>query len=65
MPIVKADRLTDIACNLLQGAGAPPEEAETVARHVIGANLAGHDSHGVIQIPTYIDRIEKNEIVPD
>ena len=64
MPIVKADQLTDIAYNLLQGAGAPAVEAETVARHVIGANLAGHDSHGVIQIPTYIDRIEKNEIVP-
>lgn len=64
MPIVKADRLTLIADALLQGAGTPPEEADTVARHVIGANLAGHDSHGIIQIPTYIDRVDKGHILP-
>ena len=64
MPTVKADRLTLIADALLRGAGTPPEEAETVARHVIGANLAGHDSHGIIQIPTYIDRVDKGHIVP-
>ena len=52
MPIVKAKILEEIADNLLQGAGAPEEEAATVARHVIGANLAGHDSHGIIQILT-------------
>ena len=64
MPTVKADRLTEIADNLLQGAGAPAVEAATVARHVIGANMAGHDSHGIIQIPTYIDRVDKGDIVP-
>lgn len=64
MPTVQADRLTTIATRLLIGAGAPAEEAEIVARHSIGANLAGHDSHGIIQIPTYIDRIERGHIVP-
>ena len=64
MPIVMADRLTEIADALLQGAGAPAVEAAIVARHVIGANLAGHDSHGIIQIPTYIDRVDKGDIVP-
>ena len=33
-------------------------------RHSIDANLAGHDSHGIIQIPTYIDRIQVGHIVP-
>src|SRR5689334_12479059 len=33
-------------------------------RHCIDANLAGHDSHGIIQIPTYIDRIKVGHIVP-
>ncbi len=64
MPTVMADRLTEIADNLLQGAGTPADEAATVARHVIGANLAGHDSHGIIQIPTYIDRVDRKDIVP-
>ncbi|MEM7404602.1 MAG: Ldh family oxidoreductase, partial [Pseudomonadota bacterium] len=44
--------------------GAPRAEAETVARHSVAANLTGHDSHGIIQIPSYIDRIEKGHIVP-
>jgi uncharacterized oxidoreductase len=33
-------------------------------RHVVAANLAGHDSHGVIQVPTYIERIKLGHIVP-
>lgn len=61
---VAHDRLQTIAEALLIGAGASPSEAEIVARHCIGANLAGHDSHGIIAIPTYIDRIKKGHIVP-
>ncbi len=64
MPTVPADRLEKIAATLLQGAGASAEEAAIVARHSIGANLAGHDSHGIIQIPVYIDRVNKEHIVP-
>lgn len=64
MPVVAADRLRNIVQALLQAAGASFEEAATVARYSVAANLAGHDSHGVIQIPTYIDRIGKGHIVP-
>ncbi|MBR0668887.1 Ldh family oxidoreductase [Roseomonas hellenica] len=64
MPVIPADRLKTIAEALLVGAGVPAEEAATVARHCIGANLAGHDSHGIIQIPGYIDRIKAGHIVP-
>lgn len=35
-----------------------------MARHLVGANLAGHDSHGVIQVPTYVNRIKLGQIVP-
>jgi len=64
MPTVSADRLMDIANSLLQAAGASAEEAATIARYNIGANLVGHDSHGIILIPTYIDRIKVGHIVP-
>jgi len=53
-----------IGAALLVAAGAPPHEAEIVMRHSVDANLAGHDSHGIIQIPTYIDRIQVGHIVP-
>ena len=44
MALHTADRLRDIGTALLIGAGAPPEEAATVMRHCIEANLAGHVS---------------------
>ena len=64
MPNVSAERLIEIANALLQAAGASAEEAATIARYNIGANLVGHDSHGIILIPTYIDRIKAGNIVP-
>ena len=64
MPTIQADRLQNIAAQLLIGAGASEEEAAIVSKHSIGANLAGHDSHGIIQIPTYIDRVKRGHIVP-
>ena len=30
----------------------------------VNANLAGHNSHGIIAVPTYIDRIKAGHIVP-
>ncbi|MGH6717539.1 MAG: Ldh family oxidoreductase, partial [Bradyrhizobium sp.] len=64
MPAVQADRLIRIGAALLVAAGASAEEAEAVATGCVNANLAGHDSHGVITIPTYIDRIKVGHIVP-
>lgn len=64
MPTVQADRLTKIGSALLQAAGASQEEANAVAVGCVNANLAGHDSHGIIAVPTYIDRIKAGHIVP-
>jgi LDH2 family malate/lactate/ureidoglycolate dehydrogenase len=64
MPIVKADRLSHIGAALLKAAGASDEEAQAVAVGCVNANLAGHDSHGIIAIPTYIDRVKAGHIMP-
>ena len=64
MPKIVAERLIEIGRALFEAAGTPPAEAELVMRHIVGANLVGHDSHGVIQIPTYIERIKVGHIVP-
>src|SRR5437763_5211091 len=64
MPKIAADRLEEIGRALFVAAGTPEDEAALVMRHIIGANLVGHDSHGVIQIPTYIERIKVGHIVP-
>jgi len=64
MPKIPAERLEEIGRALFIAAGTPEEEAALVMRHIVGANLVGHDSHGVIQIPTYIERIKVGHIVP-
>lgn len=64
MPKVPAERLREIGKALLMANKVPEEEAATVARHVVNANLAGHDSHGVIMLPNYIERVRVGHIVP-
>ena len=59
MPKIAANRLERIAGRLLQAAGASSDEAQTIARHLIAANLAGHDSHGVIHVPGYVASVQK------
>jgi LDH2 family malate/lactate/ureidoglycolate dehydrogenase len=64
MPSVNAEDLTLFAVAAYEAAGSPREHARIVATHQVGANLVGHDSHGVVLLPTYIDRIRRGHIVP-
>jgi uncharacterized oxidoreductase len=56
--------LTDFATRLLAAGGLGSEEAALVAASLVGANLRGHDSHGVMRIPYYLDLCNKGEVVP-
>ncbi len=64
MPKVAHERLKAIGEALFVAHGVPAEEAEIVSRHCVESNLVGHDSHGIIQVPTYIERVKKGQIVP-
>ena len=64
MPVFSHDYLKKVAFHIYLAEGAPEDEARTVASHQVKANLVGHDSHGVILVPTYVDRIHKGHIVP-
>src|SRR3989442_2044420 len=64
MPSVGAEDLTAFVIALYEAAGTPTDHAQIVATHQVGANLVGHDSHGVVLLPTYIDRIGRGHIVP-
>ncbi|MFZ4409478.1 MAG: Ldh family oxidoreductase [Paracraurococcus sp.] len=64
MPKIQAEKLRALGRALLMANGVPEDEAATVARHVVNANLAGHDSHGMIMLPNYIERVKVGHIVP-
>ncbi len=53
-----------ISRNLLMASGAPRHVADTVSEILVNSNLSGHDSHGVLRIPTYLDGIASGAIVP-
>ncbi len=64
MPLLSASQLDSFAQTLLHAGGASREEAAEVASSLIGANLRGYDSHGVMRIPFYVDMIAQGETVP-
>ena len=64
MPLFPHDYLHRVALHIYMAEGVSEEEAKIVATHQVKANLAGHDSHGVIHIPEYVERIHRKHIVP-
>lgn len=64
MPLFTAAALQPLTERILVGLKMPPEEARLTAEVLIEANLAGHDSHGVIRIPQYAQYIQGGQIKP-
>lgn len=62
MPSIAAAELTSFAMRLLAAGGLEPPEAALVADSLVQANLRGHDSHGVMRIPYYLDQLTKGEL---
>ncbi len=65
MPIIAATKLGPFAVALLKAGGVSGDEAQIVARSLVDANLMGHDSHGVMRIPYYLEGVAKGETKPD
>ncbi len=51
---VDADTLRSFIAEIFVAAGCDAEEAGRIGHHLVSANLAGHDSHGVIRVPRYV-----------
>lgn len=65
MIVFSADELRDTATAIFRAAGADPEPTDILVTHLIDANLAGHDSHGILRIPSYIRLIKSGKIQPN
>ena len=60
----EASQLHAITRHLLEAAGTPRPIGHVTAPVLVGANVAGHDSHGVLHMPRYLREIEKGELQP-
>ncbi len=65
MPIVTAEKLHQLTRAICRGTGSSEREAELVANHLVDANLAGHDSHGVGMLPLYVRCWTENNLQPN
>ena len=62
--LVRAEPLEGFARSIFIALGADDATAAEVARHLVLANLSGHDSHGVIRIPQYVGEMDRGELDP-
>ena len=60
----KPEQLHTAATRIFRAAGASEANARFVVDHLIDANLCGHDSHGVIRIPSYVQSIKRDQLDP-
>jgi hydroxycarboxylate dehydrogenase B len=65
MPTLSPHALKSVAHLIARRMGSNDEEATQVADHLVRANLAGHDSHGVGMLPTYVRLLHSGLLVPN
>jgi uncharacterized oxidoreductase len=54
-----------VGSDLLAALGTPRAAAEVVARSLAGANLCGHDSHGLVRLPWYAEFVADGRARPN
>jgi uncharacterized oxidoreductase len=65
MITVDHEKLRASGARVLAAAGAREEDARAVADHLVDANLAGHDSHGIGILPHYVKAIAAGLLDPE
>lgn len=62
MPLISEALARSFAHDLLRGMKAKPAHVEIVGDHLVNANLAGHDSHGLVRLPQYHAQLVNGKI---
>jgi LDH2 family malate/lactate/ureidoglycolate dehydrogenase len=63
--LLSSEDLQRLCLDLLRALRTPQDLAQVVAGALHAANLAGHDSHGVIRMPDYAQRVREGKIDPE
>jgi uncharacterized oxidoreductase len=63
--LIPADDMRQLTRKIFVAVGCSAAEGERIARHLVIANLTGHDSHGVIRIPRYLQWMDKGWLRPN
>ena len=60
----QAHDLQDLGERIFRAANVPDDIARIVTSALVDANLSGHDSHGVIRIPDYVEGVRRGTVRP-
>lgn len=63
--LISEQAVRAVVREIIRHTGSEDAEAEMVTDHLVRANLAGHDSHGVGMIPTYIRHFRMGLVKPN
>lgn len=61
--LIAAPRLGQFVADIFHTAGCDRAEADRISHHLLSANLAGHDSHGVIRAPRYVQYLREGKVL--
>ena len=64
MPTLTADALRRIGREFFTALGCRPQDAATVADHLVQSNLFGHESHGALRMYEYARAVSEGRIIP-
>jgi uncharacterized oxidoreductase len=64
MKYLTEEQLQETGVRILDAAGSPHAESETVCEILVRANLLGHDSHGIMRIPQCVGEIRSGALRP-
>lgn len=59
---VAVDALEPYITRIFEAAGCQQDEAGRIGHNLVGANLAGHDSHGVLRVPRYVQWLGEGKV---
>lgn len=65
MICIKHDDLSNFVRDIFSKAGCSTSEATQLGESLVGANLTGHDSHGVVRVPRYLQWLADGDFVAD
>jgi LDH2 family malate/lactate/ureidoglycolate dehydrogenase len=65
MIFLSAEKLRNRIDEIFQAAGTPAGVSKQVSESLVESNLVGHDSHGAIRVPGYVEWIKDGTLHPE